>query len=320
MKNVKILYHAGCADGWCSAWVAARFLKLDEYDLIPCSYGRPAPIELSKEDTVYLVDFSYPREELVALAERVKHVVVLDHHKSAQLELQDMEFDPRFTIVFDMKRSGAVITYDYFQNEGFLDGGVRVHVDTTSREWSFIRMVCRYVQDRDLWQWELDRSREFSAYLESLPKTLRAWSNLFHMTEEGEDYDELFATGKGILEYTKRKVEALTRPGCFIVADFDLTGEVCYEGIALINICIAAPGSEILGKLAEGHEFACGWYQKGDGSYYYSLRSVEGGVDVGAFAAHLRKSKAAFAGGGHERAAGFSSYAPPDEIFTYIQE
>jgi len=56
--------------------------------------------------------------------------------------------------------------------------------------------------------------------------------------------------------------------------------------------------SELLGELAEGHPFACGWYQRADGRFVYHLRS-RNGFDCSEVAK-------LYGGGGHVGAAGFT--------------
>lgn len=38
-----IMYHAGCPDGWCAAYIAQR--KYPHAELIPMSYGKPIPFK-----------------------------------------------------------------------------------------------------------------------------------------------------------------------------------------------------------------------------------------------------------------------------------
>jgi nanoRNase/pAp phosphatase (c-di-AMP/oligoRNAs hydrolase) len=62
--------------------------------------------------------------------------------------------------------------------------------------------------------------------------------------------------------------------------------------------------SELGNKLAEKHPFAALYFDTGDGKRVFSLRSVEGGVDVSEIAKQ-------YGGGGHPHAAGFTVNKPP---------
>ncbi len=293
MKNI-VLYHGGCADGFGAAFIAAMALRLIEDEIQAVSYGKPAPIDDCRGKNVYIVDFSYPAAELLQLVEVAESVVVLDHHKTAQAELEGLSATG-LTIEFDMERSGARMAFDYFQKEAPWGSSDRGQLDKLSR----------YIQDRDLWQWKLTHSREVSAFIAAVPKELEEWrSNLLYRR-----WDSIVAAGDAILMATNSQVQLMTRDGAWREVDFE--GR---HGVAMINICGAAPGSEILNVLAKGRPFAVGWDQRGDGSYYFSLRSDDEGIDVGVFAAELKRRGIAHAGGGHARAAGFSSFLSPGEF------
>lgn len=291
----KVLYHGGCSDGFGAAFIAAHFLGLPETDLIPVSYGKPIPYDRLSDDTdIYIVDFSYPRSELIELADYAQKVIVLDHHASAEKELADLDV-PNLYVEFDMKRSGARMTYDYLQAR-----------HSPQIPYRRLDLLSRYIQDRDLWTWELPDSREVSAYIAAVPKTLDAWGE--HLLNV--EWDLVIERGRAVQMKISSETATMTRESKWCLGMFR-----AIDDVAIINICVAAPGSEILGQLAEGRPFAVGWAQGGDGSFYYSLRSRDDGVDVGALAASLRADGTAFAGGGHARAAGFSSMLRPDELF-----
>ena len=301
---IKVIYHGGCSDGWCAAWIAAHALGIGEENLIRASYGSKLPYEkIGPQDTVYLVDFSYPRAELLELATLVGKVIVLDHHKTAQAELADLHGNMLgIEVVFDMNRSGARIAFDELMRKD-----PRFHGTDFDRQ---AELISAYVQDRDLWQWKLESSREMSAFLASIPFTLADWDRLIQTPLR-----TMVDGGSAILRYMQQKINELVRPSRFMLADIG-----AFHGVALTNICVGAPGSEVLDVLCKDRPFACGWSQNGDGSYYYSLRSNGGDTDVGAFARSMRDRGAAFAGGGHAKAAGFSSRLRPDELFHNMRE
>ena len=83
---------------------------------------------------VYILDFSYNLETTTKLWHfHGGRVTLLDHHKSAMEELQGQLPG----CYFDMNRSAAAIAWGYFKPlERMPD-------------------LLAYVQDRDLWRWEL---------------------------------------------------------------------------------------------------------------------------------------------------------------------
>jgi len=106
--NRKIcIYHANCADGFTAAWVVMRYANAwaGPTEYIPCSYGQEPPCVDGAD--VLLVDFSYKRPVMEAMAKAANSITVLDHHKTAQAELA--EPIPGVEVVFDMDRSGAQI-------------------------------------------------------------------------------------------------------------------------------------------------------------------------------------------------------------------
>ena len=130
---IKVLYHANCTDG-AGAALAAFIAMGDTAEYIPVQYGYPPPM-YGPSDIIYIVDFSYPRSVLMDMADRVSMVVVLDHHKTAKADLEGLEHD-NMKVFFDMNKSGAVLTWEYF------------HPDRPTP------LLFNHIQDRDLWKFE----------------------------------------------------------------------------------------------------------------------------------------------------------------------
>lgn len=61
-----------------------------------------------------MLDFVGPPGYAVKLAELCKEVQVLDHHKTAMADLGEVR-PSNMKVVFDMERSGASISRDFFQ-------------------------------------------------------------------------------------------------------------------------------------------------------------------------------------------------------------
>jgi hypothetical protein len=124
-----------CMDGLFAAY-AAKMAMLEAV-LVPAMYeARNAPeIDFHPEDTIYLLDLTYPAPVLNRWAATGAKLIILDHHKSAAEDL--IGITDRIDSVFDMARSGAMIAWDYFHP------GQRPP------------QIFRYVQDRDLWQKQL---------------------------------------------------------------------------------------------------------------------------------------------------------------------
>src|SRR3989304_1500175 len=128
-----VLYHGHCPAGGA---VGKPRGDRAEYRAVNC--GGAPPLDDAAGRRVILVDFSYPRAALDALADVAASVEGYDHHKTAQADLVGWE---RGGVVFDMERGGAGIAWDAFH-----PGRVRP-------------ALIAYVEDRDLWRWQLTSSR-----------------------------------------------------------------------------------------------------------------------------------------------------------------
>ncbi len=268
MKTV-VLYHASCADGFCSAWVARGVLKGD-VEFIPVQYGQNPPGAAKDKDVrLYVLDFCYPRDVMVQLADgRAADMVVLDHHKTAQEALTGFAADyPNVLVKFDMDKSGGRLAWEHF----YATAGMPV-------PW-----LVDYTEDRDLWRWELPNSWEVNAAVRSYPFDFDIWNAL-----HASDRATLVKEGAGILRAEAQTVAAHVRNA----SEIELAGDrvLCVNATTLI--------SEIAGELAKGRPFGVCFFVRADGKRVYSLRSAPDGRDV----AEIAKS---FGGGGHTHAAGY---------------
>ena len=268
MTSRLVIYHKNCADGFAAAFAA--WLEFGDVDTeyLPAHYGDPAPDVGGKE--VYIVDFSYKRAELIQMNEAAESLIVLDHHKTAQAELEGLRF-----CEFNMEKSGAVLAWEYFHP------GLEIPA------------LFEYIQDRDLWQWRLPQSKEFSAGLRMMPMVFEDWSELIYAYK----MLEVKKTGAVVLEYEQKLVEdVVSNP----------VGEAVIGGYRVPCVNTTTLISEIGNRLAVGNPFAAMYFET-DEKRIYSLRSEENGVDVSEIAKM-------YGGGGHPRAAGFTVPKPQIEF------
>lgn len=286
------IYHGACDDGFGAA--LAVHLALDgEVELFPGVHMQPPPPDETLRDRdVMLVDFSYKRPVLEKVMEQCSSLLVLDHHKTAQ---EDLEFlasaQPRWSdhlawasrhqspverkcpgaALFDMKRSGAMIAWNYFHP----------HVDAP--------LFFKYLMDRDLWLQVLENGTDFSIALRSYPQEIDVWKRLLYQASE------LIREGPPIKRYYLQKIGEMKKTA----VRRKLGG---YD----VPVCNAPyfAASELAGELCANEPFAACYFFNGVG-WQFSLRS-DGRVDVGNFAL-------LFGGGGHPNAAGFTCAALPWE-------
>lgn len=269
-----VLYHANCPDGFCAAWVLRT--AFPEATFTPAYYGQRPPKVRGKH--VLIVDFSYPRATLEAMRTEAASLQVLDHHKSAQAELEGLPY-----CVFDMDRSGARLAWDHLAILGLLPQ--KFHGwDTHLFELGEAHWLVDYVQDRDLWRWELPQSRAINAALSSYQRDFAVWSMLARRTP-----DDMIKEGEAIVRYQQTVIDTHVRNATLI----SLQGHT----VPIVNATTLQ--SEIGNALCENKPFSVTWFDRQDGSRQFSLRSREDGVDVSEIAK-------IYGGGGHRNAAGFT--------------
>lgn len=268
-----VIYHANCWDGFCAAWVARTALGAIEAK--PAHYGTPAPDVQGRE--VYVLDFSYDFDTMAEMASRASSLTVLDHHKTAERTLADLE---AMFITHNMAgraryatdKSGARMTWEFFA----LLGGW----ESMASPW-----LVDYTEDRDLWRHELPNSQEVNAALRSYPLDFNLWDQF---AGAGPPPVSLIAEGEAIRRRERQIVNDHVRNARR--ENFD------EWTIPVVNATTLF--SEIAGELAKGESFAACYFDRQDGKRQWSLRSDENGVDVSEIAK-------AHGGGGHKHAAGF---------------
>ncbi len=267
---MKIIYHKGCADGFCAAFILNKIYP--DADLFPGQYGDSVDplFNLTGEhciadEDVIIADFSFNRNIMVAIKEVAKSVICYDHHKTAEKELQGLDF-----CVFDMEKSGARLVYEQEYLPTVPGSGHDSH----------IKFLVDYTEDRDLWRWQLPNSKAISAAIASFPFDFKVWA--------GFDRKSLTEDGNAILRYQQQVIDRAV----LNAVNLDILGHTvkATSPVALV--------SEIGGKLAEDAPFGMTYFIVEDG-IVFSLRSRgEGGEDVSEIAKR-------FGGGGHRNAAGF---------------
>jgi len=118
-------------------------------------------IHSDQGDVVYLIDCIGPPGFVSKLCAKAKKVVLLDHHKTAKEQLDEMkkagELPVNLTIVMDMTRSGAEIALTYFRDLLDMDSRGVQQLEVSP---SVLKKI-RFVQDNDLWRHEIMASKAF---------------------------------------------------------------------------------------------------------------------------------------------------------------
>lgn len=271
MKPICI-FHKGCTDGFGAAWVLHSMFGEGRVDFVAANYGDAPPDVLGR--AVYIVDFSYKRDVILEMAKKATSIVILDHHKTAKEEL---DFNPNtlaekcycpMTIAFDMNHSGAMLAWKYFYT-----------ADAPA--------LIKHIEDRDLWKFELEGTREIIAALYSYPMEFDVWDKLME-----EDIEKLRVEGAAIDRAHLKNVTSMIKYGTYPV-------KIAGYGVPAVN----APhmyASDVGNQLSETAPFAVIWIAT-ENSVRFSLRSSANNPE------HVDVSEIAklFGGGGHKHAAGF---------------
>jgi len=301
MNNAICIYHGTCMDGFTAAWVVRKALGAD-IEFYAATHGDSPPDVTGKD--VIMVDFSYKRPVLMEMAKKARSFLILDHHKSAEMDLQvkgsddegpqivrmDTWTNQRWSsyctsreqdgyenancngaivyALFDMERSGAGIAWDFFI------GGER-------------EPFINHVEDRDLWKFQYADTRNICASVFSYPYDFEAWDRfpvaLRELAIEGAAIERKHH--KDIAELVQKSLRV------FVLEDGML--------LPVVNLPYTM-GSDAGHLMCKQHpSFGCaGYYWDGPDGRTFGLRSLEGGVDVSEVAKM-------YGGGGHKHAAGF---------------
>jgi oligoribonuclease NrnB/cAMP/cGMP phosphodiesterase (DHH superfamily) len=266
-----ILYHGNCYDGFGAAYAAWKALG-DTAKYIPVSYGNPLP-EMPDAEVVYILDFSYSKEILLELAKKTS-VIVLDHHKTAQENLAELVSlkenqlcpnDANPFVIFDMDHSGAYLAWDFFHPS------------------KPVPKLIMHLEDRDLWRFKLEGSKEIHSALVSLPFDFKVWDTL--------DADSLIAEGAACLRFESSVVDKIVSKSW--------VGEIDNHKVPMVNTAAhwSEVGHALLDKYPEAPFAAC--FTVFNDSVMWSLRSR---IDF-----DVSEVAKKFGGGGHRQAAGFKS-------------
>jgi len=197
-KEIAILYHGGCPDGFGGAYAAWK--KFGETaDYIPMKYSQPIPKGLEGKE-LYFIDFCYPQQIMDDIAKTAKSIIVLDHHEG----VSDVAI--KFSGIFDSSRSGATIAWGYF------------HPDTP------VPTLLKYVEDGDRYMFKLPDSRAIIAYAYAQKFTFEDWARLIQECENKESLEIVIEKGKIYAEHFAILVEQIANKAMLV----SFEGFECY--------------------------------------------------------------------------------------------
>lgn len=190
-----VLYHHDCNDGFGAAYAAWTHVgdhgPLGKTEYLPWSYGQEPP-RLNPAAALYILDFSFTREQMLELIRRHHGMVtILDHHITALNEIGDLP-----QCHFDLEHSAARMAWSHFQHLAAED----------SCQSHQCPELIDYIEDRDLWKWQLPQSREVSAALYSYPHDFPVWQQL---VDDPNGIQRLKSEGETLLRAQRQEVQRL---------------------------------------------------------------------------------------------------------------
>jgi oligoribonuclease NrnB/cAMP/cGMP phosphodiesterase (DHH superfamily) len=245
-KNIAVLYHAKCIDGFGVAFAAYKKFG-DTAEYIPVSRQEPAPDNLEGKE-VYIADFSYSADELRDIEKRAKSLTVLDHHISAKEDVESVK-----NHIFDNEHSGAVLMWNY------------LHPSIEAPK------LLQYVEDNDLWRFALPNSNEVQQVIGLTPFEFEKWDALARQLEDEKEFKKIVEKGTILKEQWAEIVNQLAVGA----------REVDFEGYIILAVNASSPFRSKLGHFLAQKKppFAIVWYYDNAGTLSFSLRG-DGSIDV----------------------------------------
>jgi uncharacterized protein len=290
------IYHKNCPDGFSSLMILLKSKRLSRDGIIyhDVPYATHPPKGIDNKDII-IMDVAYKLEVLRQILERAKSVVFIDHHVTIKDDVEKLSQIPKYKnkikIIYDVKESGASLTWDYlFKNKR-------------------MPLFIRYIKDNDIGAWKLRDTKPFSYGLrvkydlDLKRDVVEKWKELF----KDKNAKKLIKIGRIYEEYAdllleenakKYSLEAFPSQNIYMehTDHFDKPGQ--YKVAVTSSAC---PNASLLGNMMMD-TIKCDFviiysYQMERKEYTLQFRSKH--VDVG-------KIAKIFGGGGHKLASACS--------------
>lgn len=263
-QKIVVIYHGKCPDGFGSVWAAWK--KFGARAAYFGARDRSAPPVPLKNKIVYILDYTYDTLVIKKLIKDNIRVTAIDHHISQKEATMMTE-----KYSYDVRHSAAPLTWNYF------------HPGKP------VPALLRYIEDRDIWKWNVPHSRELLMLIDLAPMEFKTWSLLAKDLDDPRSLAINIKKG-ALLDLQYRSLYEKLLPNAELVK---FAGHKIYA----LN-CPYYFADDLGHDLAiKTHSFAILWNESA-GRIRVSLRST-GRVDV----ARIAKK---YGGGGHRASSGFS--------------
>ncbi len=322
-----VIYHGGCMDGFFGAYASYLRYKDSDIDINNINYiglGHQLKeevydmiIEQCVDKHVVSIDISPPYEVSKKIISVAKSFKILDHHVTAQKDLENIH---PFYKNFNMKKSGAVLGYEYYftplhaedmqSNIAFslnnppIMGGLN---EKRCKNLNKIHPISfKFIQDRDLWSWEFkELSEPFTTALFSKININRIenhnekFKELDNLINTDDKINTLIDIGKCLLDFKQSIIDGIINRAKYIKIK-NLPEFINFKGMIINSTSFSSEIGNILSStkcdyaIIYSHEIDL----ENNDIWYCSIRSNTDECNVSKIAKH-------FGGGGHIRASGF---------------
>lgn len=266
-----VIYHKNCSDGFGAAWAAYEMLG-NKCTYIAMNYDDKEIAYELKNRTIAVLDFSFTEEEISKIESNNNKMIIIDHHKTA-LKIKDLN-----NVILNINKSGAILAWEYFH--------------PTKDPPTFLK----YIQDRDLWEWKLENSHEFSIAFQNVPKNFYEYSKY----KDVKEIRKLIKTGSALRDYQKELIKSIGNKAA----------TVNWKGVTIKLVNSPILQSEIGDYLSSEETVALIYYKNHETNKIIGSLRSKGNLDVSSIAEN-------FGGGGHKNAAGFTLKID-DDITNYF--
>lgn len=276
-KKILVLYHGNCMDGSAGAWIAWKKLG-GTAEYLPQERTSIPDSSIFQDKEVYVIDYSFSKEQILSFEKSAKKFVCIDHHISAKEAVESLK-----EYTFDTAHSGSYLAWKYFFPE------------------EKVPLLIEYISDSDTWTHALPDYEDVDAYI--YRETERANEFLYF-----EDLNKELSSNEGF-ERAKTIGKLFREAHESRVSIYEKKAEIInFEGYDIY--AVNAPRdirSELGHRLAKKTGLFSMIFSYEKGIWKCSLRGVKD-FDVSVIAIK-------HGGGGHKNAAAFSVKAEFPIVF-----
>jgi len=262
-----ICFHHNDADGRCAAAIVCK--KYPECRFVEMEYSKPVPFDIiDKDETIYIVDFSFKPDDMDKLLKITNDIVWIDHHKT----IMDHPYNkPEIKGIRNTMHSGCYYVWQYIYPD-------------CSLPWCIV-----LISDYDTWTLAIKESTKY-----------RFGLDLYDHGPKSDFWKSILSTGSCAYDTTSNIIheggivlQFIHRFGQDYIRSYGF--ETVFEGYKCIAQGVYSFGSTFYGDLIDEYDICIAFEFNGD-NWIVGLYSIK--IDVSQIAKK-------HGGGGHKGAAGF---------------